>query len=432
MSMTMSFATEVKLIALDPAHFHAALVQKEMLPGIDRRSYIYAPLGQDLYEHLKRIEGFNTRADRPTDWELDIHTTNDPLRRMCTERPGNVVVLAGHSGNKMDRIRASLDSGLNVLADKPWIIHAAQIPALEAALDLADRSGLVAYDIMTERYEPTNIIQKNLVNDPAVFGTVVAGTESEPGVEIESVHHLLKLVAGQPNLRPAFFFDASDQGTALADVGTHLLDLVQVTLFPDQSIRTPQDLRVGAIRRWPTEMTLEQFQRVTALAAFPPRLAPIVKQGKLQFDGNGEVHYQIRGIQVRLAALWHYESPNGIDLHHAIYRGSNARVEVRQGEKEKFVPEVYVIPNGAQARAAVTQALEAHLRRAQAQFSGVAYVAGGDELHITIPDRYRIGHEAHFGQVLGHFLTYLGSPKSLPAWERANMISKYTVSTTGV
>ena len=157
----MSFATEVKLIALDPAHFHAALVQKEMLPGIARRSYIYAPLGQDLFEHLKRIEGFNSRAGHPTDWELDIHCTNDPLRRMCTERPGNVVVIAGHSGNKMDRIRASLDAGLNVLADKPWIIHASQLPALEAALDLADRSGLVAYDIMTERYEPANIIQRD-------------------------------------------------------------------------------------------------------------------------------------------------------------------------------------------------------------------------------------------------------------------------------
>jgi predicted dehydrogenase len=432
MAVTMSFATDVKLIALDPAHFHAALVQKEMLPGIARRSYIYAPLGQDLYEHLKRIESFNTRADRPTDWELDVHCTKDSLRRMSTERPGNVVVLAGRSGNKMDHIRASLDAGLNVLADKPWIIHASQIPALEAALDLADRSGLVAYDIMTERYEPTNIIQKNLVNDPAVFGTMAAGSEAEPGVEIESVHHLLKLVAGQPNLRPAFFFDAAEQGTALADVGTHLIDLVQGTLFPNQSIRTPQDLKVGAIRRWPTEMTPEEFQRVTALPAFPPQLASNVKQGRLQFDGNGEVHYQVRGIHVRLAALWHYESPTGIDLHHAVYRGTNARVDVRQGEKEKYVPEVYVVPNGPQNRAAVTQALEAHLRRAQAQYAGIAYETTADELHITLPGRYRIGHEAHFGQVLGQFLTHLGSPKSMPAWERANMISKYAVSTTGV
>jgi predicted dehydrogenase len=426
----MSFATEVKLIALDPAHFHAALVQKEMLPGIARRSYIYAPLGPDLYEHLKRIEGFNTRADHPTDWELDIHTTNDPLRRMCTERPGNVVVIAGHSGNKMDRIRASLDAGLNVLADKPWIIHASQIPALEAALDLADRSGLVAYDIMTERFEPSTIIQRNLVNDPAVIGTMVAGTEQDPGVVIESVHHLLKLVSGQPNLRPAFFFDASDQGTALADVGTHLIDLVQWTLFPNQPIRT-EDLRVGAIRRWPTQMTVAQFQRVTALPAFPPQLAGNVKNGQLDFQGNGEVHYQIRGIHVRLAALWNYESPTGIDLHHAVYRGSNARVDVRQGEKEKYVPEVYVVPNSADKRTAVLQALEAHLRKSQAQYPGVAYETVGDEFHITIPDKFRVGHEAHFAQVLSQFLTYLGSPKSLPAWERANMIAKYTVSTTG-
>jgi len=68
----------------------------------------------------------------------------------------------------------------------------------------------------------------------------------------------------------------------------------------------------------------------------------------------------------------------------------------------------------------------------QTHYAGVAYETMGDELHITIPDRYRVGHEAHFGQVLGQFLKYLGSPKSMPAWERANMIAKYTVGTTGV
>ena len=427
----MSFAVEVKLITLDPAHFHAALVQKEMLPGIARRSYIYAPLGPDLLEHLKRIQGFNTRADHPTDWEVDVHCTNDPVRRMCTERPGNVVVIAGRSRNKMERIRAALDAGLNVLADKPWIIRAADIPALESALELADRSGLVAYDIMTERFEPSTIIQKYLVNDPAVFGTPVAGTEADPGVVIESVHHLLKTVAGVPNLRPAFFFDVAEQGTGLADVGTHLIDLVPWTLFPNQAIRTSQDLRIGASRRWATVMTLEQFQRVTALPAFPPELAGNVKQGRLEYDCNGEVHYQIRGLHVRLAALWNYESPTGVDLHHALYRGTKASVEVRQGEKEKYVPEVYVAPNGPQNRAAVTQALDAHIRRLQTEYGGVAYESSGDELHVVIPDRYRVGHEAHFAQVLGQFLGYLGAPKSMPAWERPNMIAKYTVSTTG-
>jgi predicted dehydrogenase len=349
---------------------------------------------------------------------------------MCTERPGNVVVIAGRCRNKIERIRASLDAGLNVLADKPWIIHANELPALEAALELAGRSGLVAYDIMTERFEPSTIIQRRLVNDPAVFGTPVGGTEADPGVVIESIHHLLKTVAGVPNLRPAFFFDVANEGAGLADVGTHLIDLVPWTLFPDQAIRTPQDLRIGGARQWATVMTLDQFQRVTALPGFPPELAPYVKQGQLEYNCNGEVHYQIRGIHVRLAALWNYESPAGVDLHHAVYRGTNSRVEVRQGEKEKYVPEVYVIPNGPQNRAAVLQALNARLPSLQADYAGVASESSGDEYHVTIPDRYRVGHEAHFAQVLAQFLGYLASPQTMPAWERANMIAKYTVSTT--
>src|SRR5579872_6415946 len=286
-------ADDVRLITLAPAHFHAALVQKQRLPGVARRSSIYARLGSDLREHLKRIEGFNARAEHPTDWELDIHCSDDPLRRLCAGRPGNVVVIAGRCGGKMEAIRACLDAGLNVLADKPWILQAAQIAALEEALELADRRGLVAYDIMTERFEPTNILQRSLVSDPEVFGVIRAVNQKQPGVEIESVHHLLKFAAGVPNLRPAFFFDPAQQGTAIADVGTHLVDLVAWTLFPEQPIGR-QDLRVGATRRWPTMLTAAQFQRVTGL----------VNAGPLEFDGNGEIRYQARGVQVRLTARW--------------------------------------------------------------------------------------------------------------------------------
>ncbi len=76
--------------------------------------------------------------------------------------------------------------------------------------------------------------------------------------------------------------------------------------------------------------------------------------------------------------------------------------------------------------------MEVHLRNLQARYAGVAYETVGEEIHITIPDRHRIGHEAHFAQVLTQFLKYLGASKSMPAWERTNMIAKYTVSTTGV
>ena len=54
--------TDVRLVTLDPGHFHAALIQKEMYPGVVPTAHVYAPLGPDLLAHLGRIAGFNGRA----------------------------------------------------------------------------------------------------------------------------------------------------------------------------------------------------------------------------------------------------------------------------------------------------------------------------------------------------------------------------------
>ena len=58
----------VKLVTLDPGHFHAALVQKSMYPDVDSVVHVYAPEGSDVQLHLERIEGYNKRADQPTRW----------------------------------------------------------------------------------------------------------------------------------------------------------------------------------------------------------------------------------------------------------------------------------------------------------------------------------------------------------------------------
>lgn len=47
---------EVKLVTLDPGHFHAALVQKVSYPQVSKDVYVYAPTGFDVDEHLKRIQ----------------------------------------------------------------------------------------------------------------------------------------------------------------------------------------------------------------------------------------------------------------------------------------------------------------------------------------------------------------------------------------
>ena len=41
-------ATEIRIMTLDPGHFHAALVQKAMREGISPVVHVYAPDGPDV------------------------------------------------------------------------------------------------------------------------------------------------------------------------------------------------------------------------------------------------------------------------------------------------------------------------------------------------------------------------------------------------
>ena len=47
----------VRLMTVDPGHFHAALVQKEMYSDVAARVDVFAPLGPDLIGHLNRMRG---------------------------------------------------------------------------------------------------------------------------------------------------------------------------------------------------------------------------------------------------------------------------------------------------------------------------------------------------------------------------------------
>ena len=422
---------DVRFMTLDPGHFHAGLVQKEMYPGVARRVDVYAPLGPDLAEHLNRIAAFNKRPENPTTWELEIHTSSDFLERMLRERPGNIVVLSGRNREKIDRIVASVGAGLHVLADKPWILKSADLPKLEAALADAEAKNRVAYDIMTERFEITNALQRAFVNDRATFGELVAGTPSEPTVYMESIHYLKKIVAGAPNIRPPWFFDTAEQGEGLNDVGTHLVDLVQWSLFPGQPVDYRSDINVLTAQRWPTSISEADFRSVTNAPGFPASLAASVKDGKLEYFCNTLVTYTLRGNHVKLNVIWDWEPPEGGgDTHFAYYRGTRSKVEVRQTRAGGFRPELYIVPDSS-AKAGVLAAVRAKIQGLQNEYPGVGTEDRGAELRITIPDSYYVGHEAHFGEVTRNFLKYLRNRRELPAWERPNMIAKYFVTTKG-
>ncbi len=423
----------VRLVIVDPGHFHAALVQKDMYSFVSPRVSVYSSLSPELLDYLNRISLFNLRKENPTKWELDVHTGPDFFDRMLRDKAGNVAMFAGRNRGKIDRILRSLEAGYHVYADKPWIIASADLPKLEQALDMAARKGLGAYDIMTERFEITSILERELVNASDVFGKLEPGSKAEPGIRASSVHHLMKLVAGVPIRRPASFFDIRESGEALADVGTHVVDLAQWTAFPGQMLDYRTDIRILDGKRWPTVISREQFKQVTGEPDFPPQLAQWIREGKLDYYTNNSVNYTLRGVHVGLEIIWNWEAPPGaLDFYENSFRGTRARVDLRQGKAEKFVPELYVVPASPSLKAEVFAALRRTVERWQDRWPGTAVEERASEAHISIPAKYRVGHEAHFGQVTNLFFEYLHDPKKLPAWERNFMMAKYYVSTKGV
>jgi predicted dehydrogenase len=422
-----------RLLIVDPGHFHASLLQREMYPDVGPRVSVYAPLGPELLDYLNRISLFNGRKQDPTHWELDVHCTAHPMEEMLRDRAGNVVVLTGRNRGKIDRILASVTAGMHVLADKPWIISSSEIPKLQLALNTADKKGVIAYDIMTERFEVTSELQRVLVNTPAVFGTLVAGTADDPGIRARSVHNLMKVVAGVPLRRPVWFFNVAEYGEGLADVGTHVVDLVQWTALPDQAFDYRKDVKVLEGRRWPVTLTKTQFAQVTGEADFPEALSSNVHDGKFDYFCNNSIHYTLRGIHVKLEIVWDWEAAKGAgDVYEAVFRGTKARVEIRQGAAEHFVPELYIVPATQEWRKEVFSALRAQVQILRSRWPGLTVRETDHEAQLLIPKELRVGHEAHFAQVTREFFNFLRSGQPVPEWERSYMLAKYYITTKGV
>jgi predicted dehydrogenase len=414
----------VRLITLDPGHFHAALVQKFMYDGVDPRVHVYAPGGDDLIEHLKRIEAFNTRADQPTHWREEVYSGPDYLQKMLADRAGNVVVISGNNARKTEYTWRAIEAGMNVLADKPMVIQPADFPRLQQTFAMAQQKGVLLMDIMTERYEITTALQRALSQQEKLFGDLQPGTAENPAITKESVHHFSKVVAGAPLKRPQWFFDVRQQGEGIVDVTTHLVDLVQWEAFPDQALQ-PADVSVLAARRWATPITGAQFKQVTGAESFPLGLQNDVHDGALQVYSNGEFTYRLRGVYARVSVTWNFEAPPGAgDTHYSLMRGSKADLIIRQGAEQRFRPVLYVEKAATVDATAFEAALQGAIAALQDTYPGVATRRERAAWAITVPDKYNVGHEAHFAQVTENFLRYLRVGE-LPAWEVPNMLTKY-------
>lgn len=421
----------VKLITLAPGHFHAALVQKSMYANVDSTVHVYAPEGAELDAHMALIDQYNSSPDNPTAWKEQVYTGADYLEKMLEEKAGNVVVLAGNNQKKIDYIDKAIDGGFNVLADKPMAIDKSGFEVLKSAFEKADQKDLLLYDIMTERYEITTMLQKELSLLSNVYGTQEKGTAENPAVSKESIHHFFKYVSGNPLTRPAWFFDVAQQGEGIVDVTTHLVDMIQWTLFPEQTLDYSQDINVVSAKRWPTIMSTEQFNEVTKLSEYPDYLDKDVNGDSLNVYSNGEMSYTLRGVHAKISVIWNFQAPEGTgDTHYSIMRGSKSNLIIRQGADQGYKPILYIEPVEGKSDE-YKETLMTEIKSIQDKFPGVELKEYDKGWEVSIPDNYKEGHEAHFARVTEKYLEYLKNG-NMPAWEVPNMLAKYYTTTAAL
>ncbi|WP_162419183.1 putative oxidoreductase C-terminal domain-containing protein [Cyclobacterium roseum] len=425
---------EIKLLTLDPGHFHAHLVKKSMYEQVDPKVHVYAPGGPELEAYLQAIESYNTREENPTNWQLEVYTGDDFLEKMIREKKGNVMVTAGNNREKTANIKATVDAGFHVLADKPMAIDVAGFELLKEAFASASENNVLLYDIMTERFEISTILQREFSMIPEVFGTLVEGSLEDPAITKESVHHFYKQVSGKPLIRPAWFYDVSQQGNGIVDVTTHLVDLVQWESFPETVINYETDIEMLEARRWTTDLSMEQFSRSTGLDAYPDYLQGVVENDTLKVYGNGEINYKINGIHAKVSVIWNYIAPEGsADTHYSIMRGTKSNLVIRQDAEENYTPELYLEPVEGVDPEAFETTVQEQVSNLSGKFSGldVVKVEGKNSWRIVIPQPFRTSHEDHFREVTEAYIQYLTEGK-LPDWEVPNMLAKYYVTTRGL
>jgi predicted dehydrogenase len=422
----------ITFMTLDPGHFHAALVQKVMYDAVSEKVYVFAPEGEDLQNHLDIVNRYNKRDENPTSWDIEVYAGEDFYEKMMEMKPGNVVVLAGNNSKKTEYILNAVKNGLHVYADKPMAITPDDFELLEQAFDIAREKDLLIYDIMTERFEVTTIMQKLLSQREGVFGQLQTGSPEEPAITKESVHHFFKYVSGKPLKRPAWFFDVNQEGEAIADVGTHLVDLVMWECYPGE-IMQKSDVEILDANHWPTKMTAEEFEQVTGKTTFPEYLKDVIKDGVLHVYSNSDVVFKIKDVYAKVVVEWKYKAPEGAgDTHYSIMRGQKSNLIIRQGEEQGYVPTLYVEANEGYEEEVGKNLATAIEEIAAEKYAGLSYEQVGEgQFKVNIPQEHRIGHEAHFGQVTGNFVDYFLNG-NMPAWEVPNMIVKYYITTGAV
>lgn len=419
---------DIQFITVDPGHFHAALVQKSNYKEVDTTVHIYATEGDDVTLHLNRIKGFNERTEKPTNWNSTLYAGDDFFEKMIADKTGNVVILAGNNQKKTEYINKSVSAGLNVLADKPMVINTEDFELLKQTFEIAAQKNVLLYDVMTERFEITSILQREVSMNTNIFGELEKGTPENPAVTKESIHHFFKYVSGNILTRPPWFFDVEQEGEGIVDVTTHLVDLIQWQCFPQQIINYENDIVINSAKRTPTLISTKEFKDVTKLEHFPQYLKKFsATDSTIAVFCNGEINYKIKGVHAKVSVKWNYKAPEGTgDTHFSIIRGTKASLSIKQGKEQEYKTALYI--EAVDKSQDYSKNVNSEFSKLAEKYPGITLKETSTGWEVIIPEKYKEGHEAHFSRVTQKYIEYL-TKGNMPEWEVPNMITKYYVTT---
>jgi hypothetical protein len=151
----------------------------------------------------------------------------------------------------------------------------------------------------------------------------------------------------------------------------------------------------------------------------------------LNVFANGEMVYRIKGVFAKVSVEWKYQAPpEGGDTHYSVMHGTKCDLVIRQDVEEKFLPTLYI--ENLKGSTMNDFSSELHKIINTLPYDSLQIEAvNNNTLKIIVPVKYRVTHEAHFGQVTAKFLDYLKAGK-LPEWEVPGMITKYYTTTSAL
>ncbi len=88
-------------------------------------------------------------------------------------------------------------------------------------------------------------------------------------------------------------------------------------------------------------------------------------------------------------------------------RGSKANLVIRQDKDQQYKPTLYIEPVGKAKDANFEKTLNEQMKTIAAKYPGVELKSAKNGWEVIIPEKYKEGHEAHFGRVTEKFLEYL-------------------------